>query len=89
MISWLIMSEESLPQSTDVMEIVTPATHCSGARLVPSDEGTHRYSGSLTTPPGTEGVNLNIFSEPITMSAKQIDAFVKADDGNSRPVLLH
>lgn len=54
--------------------------------LIPSTRDTYRYSGSLTTPPCTEGVSFNIFSKPITMSAKQLNAFVKAHDGNNRPV---
>ena len=54
--------------------------------LIPSMRDTYRYSGSITTPPCTEGVKFNIFSKPITMSTKQIDAFVKAHDGNNRPV---
>ncbi|MFZ4496962.1 MAG: carbonic anhydrase family protein [Candidatus Nanopelagicales bacterium] len=48
----------------------------------------HRYSGSQATPPCTEGVKFRNFSEPITMSAKRIDVFMKACDGNNRPVLL-
>ena len=55
-------------------------------KLLPIDQSTYRYSGSLTTPPCTEGVKFNIFSKPITMSAKQIEAFEKAYDGNNRPV---
>jgi carbonic anhydrase len=55
-------------------------------KLLPTDQSTYRYSGSLTTPPCTEGVKFNIFTKPITMSAKQIEAFEKAHDGNNRPV---
>jgi carbonic anhydrase len=45
----------------------------------------YRHSESLATPPCIEGVIFNIFSKPIDMGAKQIEAFVNAHDGNNRP----
>lgn len=52
--------------------------------LLPGDLGRYRYSGSLTTPPCSEGVNWNVLAQPGTLSAEQIAAF--AYDGNARPV---
>jgi carbonic anhydrase len=44
------------------------------------------YSGSLTTPPCTEGVQFFILKEPVTISAKQLETFVKLYPLNARPV---
>jgi carbonic anhydrase len=54
--------------------------------LLPAGEGIYRYDGSLTTPPCTEGVKWIVFSHPIEMSKKQIDAFRAIYDGNNRPI---
>lgn len=56
------------------------------AKLLPTDQTTVRYTGSLTTPPCTEGVNWNVFTTPITMSAEQIAVFEKLFENNNRPV---
>lgn len=56
------------------------------ASLLPSDLTTIRYDGSLTTPGCTEGVKWNVLSNPINMSASQIQAFSAAYPNNSRPV---
>lgn len=45
-----------------------------------------RYSGSLTTPPCSEGVNWNVFMTPITLSTAQINAYTGLYDRNYRPV---
>ncbi|MFM6965896.1 MAG: carbonic anhydrase family protein, partial [Rhodoluna sp.] len=54
--------------------------------MLPANKTTLRYSGSLTTPPCTEGVKWNIFTSPIEMSAAQINTFTEAYSGNNRPV---
>lgn len=57
------------------------------AQLLPSERTTFRYSGSLTTPPCSEGVHWNLLTTPITMSAEQIAAFSEAiEHPNNRPV---
>jgi carbonic anhydrase len=56
------------------------------ADLLPTDQTTFRYSGSLTTPPCSEGVNWFLMIRPIEMSAEQIAAFTAIYDGNHRPV---
>ena len=59
------------------------------AALRPADPANSErwsYTGSLTTPPCTEGVAWTVFAEPIEMSAAQIAAFTAAYDSNARPV---
>ena len=54
--------------------------------LLPTNQTTFRYSGSLTTPPCTEGVNWNVMVTPVQLSADQIAAFTKIFEGNNRPI---
>lgn len=43
--------------------------------LLPDRRVSFRYTGSLTTPPFTEPVSFIVFTNPITMSGRQIDVF--------------
>ena len=53
--------------------------------LIPDDDDTYRYQGSLTTPPFTEGVQWIVFDEPLEMSPGQISRFQALfPEGNSR-----
>ena len=54
--------------------------------FLPDSRGYTTYSGSLTTPPCTEGVKWFVLNDPVTMSAKQINAFGDIFHGNNRPV---
>ncbi|HXT21826.1 MAG TPA: carbonic anhydrase family protein [Thermoanaerobaculia bacterium] len=54
--------------------------------LLPDDRRAFRYTGSLTTPPCTEGVNWVVMASPISASGQQIAALARALDGNTRPV---
>lgn len=54
--------------------------------LLPEQGHGWNYSGSLTTPPCTEGVNWNVHATPITASAAQLAAFTSLHDGSFRPV---
>ena len=56
------------------------------ADLLPVDQTTFRYAGSLTTPPCSEGVSWFLMIRPIELSAEQIAAFTAIYDGNNRPV---
>jgi carbonic anhydrase len=54
--------------------------------LLPEAAPAWRYSGSLTTPPCSEGVAWTVMRTPITASAEQIAAFNALHEGNYRPV---
>lgn len=54
--------------------------------LLPEAAPAWRYSGSLTTPPCSEGVAWTVMRTPITASAEQIAAFNALHEGNFRPV---
>lgn len=54
--------------------------------LLPSNQTTYFYNGSLTTPPCTEEVKWIVFEEPIEMSKEQIQAYQRTFPENQRPV---
>ncbi|MCM3637251.1 carbonic anhydrase family protein [Sporosarcina luteola] len=54
--------------------------------LLPSNQTTYSYNGSLTTPPCTEKVKWIVFVEPIEMSKEQIQAYQEIFPENQRPV---
>ena len=54
--------------------------------LLPAQRGYYHYLGSLTTPPLTENVEWYVLPAPVTMSKKQIDAFLAHYRHNNRNV---
>ncbi|MDP3087032.1 MAG: carbonic anhydrase family protein [Methylotenera sp.] len=57
------------------------------SELMPTNRTYYRFSGSLTTPPCSEGVRWLVLKSPITASKEQIDAFKKAvKNDNNRPL---
>lgn len=60
--------------------------------LLPEGYGLYTYSGSLTAPPCTEGVNWNVMRETMTVSREQVEWFREILDDvghfriNNRPV---
>jgi carbonic anhydrase len=55
--------------------------------LIPRQKEYYRFSGSLTTPPCSEGVIWVVMKTPMTASERQIDAFKKVmKHDNNRPV---
>lgn len=56
-------------------------------KLLPKLKSSFQYSGSLTTPPCTEGVAWSVLVAPITMSEAQIDTLKTRFHGaNNRPI---
>ena len=54
--------------------------------LLPSTEDFYTYSGSMTSPPCTEGVTWMVYSSPLSVSAEQADAFERLFGPNARPL---
>lgn len=54
--------------------------------LLPANRRVFRYSGSLTTPPCSEGVKWLLMESPIVVSDAQVQAFQQLFPHNSRPV---
>jgi carbonic anhydrase len=54
---------------------------------MPDNRSYYRFSGSLTTPPCSEGVRWLLMKTPLTASKEQIASFEKAiHHHNNRPV---
>lgn len=56
------------------------------ADLLPAKHGYYNYSGSLTTPPCSEGVNWMVLQTPVEVSAEQVAAFTNIFSTSVRPV---
>jgi len=56
------------------------------AQLLPKDMSYYNYSGSLTTPPCSEGVNWMVLRNPVTVSAAQVQQFTELFPLSVRPV---
>lgn len=55
--------------------------------LFPADRHYYRFSGSLTTPPCTEGLRWLVMKKPVTLSAAQLAQFQRAlEHSNNRPI---
>ncbi|MEM7495702.1 MAG: carbonic anhydrase family protein [Myxococcota bacterium] len=65
---------------------VGPSVSFHPARLLPATRTFYHYTGSLTTPPCTEGVRWFVFADPITVSTAQLNAFTAIIPHNNRPV---
>lgn len=56
------------------------------ALLLPKDRSFYQYTGSLTTPPCTEGVNWLVMKKPLEVSSDQVRQFVSIFPLSVRPV---
>ena len=54
--------------------------------LLPASKDYYRFSGSLTTPPCSEGVRWLVFKDVVEMSKEQLEVFSKIMGKNNRPV---
>jgi len=55
-------------------------------QMLPADVSYYTYSGSLTIPPGTEGVQWYVLKHPVEVSQEQISRFTSISKKNARPV---
>ena len=56
------------------------------ADLLPAEKGFYNYSGSLTTPPCSEGVTWLVMDRSVEVSKAQVDQFLGLVHPNARPV---
>jgi len=54
--------------------------------LLPAQRGYYTYTGSLTTPPCSEGVTWFVLKTPVEMSNAQIQKFAHIYKNNARPI---
>jgi carbonic anhydrase len=75
---------EHLPTKAGATEKITEMVNLGG--LLPADRGYWTYTGSLTTPPCTEGVQWFVFENEVSISRIQLRAFTALFKMNTRQV---
>jgi carbonic anhydrase len=75
---------EHLPATVGQSEKITAMVNPGG--LLPGDRGYWTYTGSLTAPPCTEGVQWFVFEQTVNISQEQFRAFAALYKMNSRPL---
>jgi carbonic anhydrase len=63
-----------------------PTVTLSVKDLLPADHGYYTFTGSLTTPPCSEGVTWLVLKNPVTISPAQLATFAKIYPMNARPI---
>ena len=76
---------DNLPKEKEHENAVENAT-INAADLLPKNRGYYTFSGSLTTPPCSEGVTWFVLKHPTSVSAEQVATFGKSYPMNARPV---
>ncbi len=67
-------------------EEVTTAVSLNLNDLLPQDKKYYTYTGSLTTPPCSQGLQWILFKEPVEISEAQAKAFEALYENNARPI---
>ncbi len=75
---------QHLPATVGAHEKITEMVNPGG--LLPADRGYWTYTGSLTTPPCTEGVRWFVFEQELGISRDQLRTFGALYKMNSRPL---
>jgi carbonic anhydrase len=66
--------------------VTLPASKIDPGQLLPAKREYYIYSGSLTTPPCTEGVLWLVMKQPVKLSREQVADFGRIYKNNARPV---
>ena len=72
--------------ATKEKEANPTAVEVSAASLLPSNLGYYAYSGSLTTPPCSEGVRWLVLKTPSLVSNRELEIFAARYPNNARPL---
>jgi len=75
---------EQLPKTVGATTNITEMVNSGG--LLPDDKGYWTFTGSLSTPPCTEGVRWFVFEQEMTVSRSQLRDFSAIFKLNSRPI---
>ena len=75
----------NLPKAKQRQSIV-PTVELNLNELLPDDRPYYLYTGSLTTPPCTEGVTWLLLKYPVPISKEQIAVFERIYKMNARPL---
>ena len=75
----------NVPSRKEV-EVEVPRTTIDPTDLLPADRAYYTFTGSLTTPPCSEGVTWLVLRNPTTLSAGEIDRFARLYPMNARPL---
>jgi carbonic anhydrase len=67
-------------------EVTVPGVTINAGDLLPASRDYYAYTGSLTTPPCSEGVRWFVLKNPATVSRAEIEQFAKIYPSNARPV---
>ncbi|MGP1382124.1 MAG: carbonic anhydrase [Thainema sp.] len=76
---------DAMPRQPSAEDTI-PGVNIDIAQLLPADQSTYRYFGSLTTPPCSEIVKWVMFQTPTEVSPAQIGLFSDIFPLNARPV---
>jgi carbonic anhydrase len=74
-----------LPAAKD-KEASRPEVKINAAALLPVNLGYYAYTGSLTTPPCSEGVRWMVLKTPTAISAHEVDVFAARYPNDARPI---
>jgi carbonic anhydrase len=75
----------NLPKKKGV-EVEPKGVDIDPRELLPGDGAYYTFTGSLTTPPCSEGVTWYVLKQPVTLSTGEIARFAGAYPMNARPV---
>ena len=70
----------------DTSDIKDAGVKINATNFLPGIQTTYRYSGSLTTPPCSEGVSWLVMTTPVVLSSAQLSKLEGLFEGNNRPV---
>ena len=76
---------EHLPKEEGKEEVIANVM-INPNELLPAQQGYYTFTGSLTTPPCTEGVTWFVLKTPVEVSGNQVDQFMHFYKNNARPV---